>query len=194
MYVRTNNQSKGSSHQRLWNRGHKKKKTQCVWHMLNNNPPSVNTKVTSGPKRFFLIEHAISHRKTRVSHKILHWTSGIYLGYRKRDILSFYIWWPYICWFHNQYFWYLFIYLRQTKTVLDSRLHPVDSGFQELDNEFLSVELGFQIPISSGILESLSWMLGMRSSVIFYMSMVKQNEKQSTLASFVYLTFETLPQ
>ena len=41
--------------------------------------------------------------------------------------------------------------VRESKTVLDSGFHTVDSGFQ-----YLSLELGFWIPVVSGILDSLS--------------------------------------
>ena len=48
-------------------------------------------------------------------------------------------------------------HVRESKTVLDSGYHAVDSGFQVLDSGFfLSVELGFLIPIFSGIPDSLS--------------------------------------
>ena len=43
-------------------------------------------------------------------------------------------------------------HVRESKTVLDSGFHAVDSGFQSS----LSVELGFRIPIVSGIPDSLS--------------------------------------
>ena len=42
-------------------------------------------------------------------------------------------------------------HVRESKTVLDSGFHTVDSGFQ-----YLSLELGFWIPVVSGILDSLS--------------------------------------
>ena len=42
-------------------------------------------------------------------------------------------------------------YVREFKTVLDSGLHAVDSGFQVLDSRSFSVDLGFRIPIVSGI-------------------------------------------
>ena len=50
-----------------------------------------------------------------------------------------------------RYFWHQ---ARESKTVLDSGFHAVDSGFQLLDSRTLSVELGFRIPISSGIPDS----------------------------------------
>ena len=36
--------------------------------------------------------------------------------------------------------------VKESKTVLDSGLHAVDSGFQLLDSRSFSVELGFRIP------------------------------------------------
>ena len=43
---------------------------------------------------------------------------------------------------------------RESKTVFDSGFYAVGSGFQLLDSRTLSVELGFRIPISSGIPDS----------------------------------------
>ena len=45
---------------------------------------------------------------------------------------------------------------RESKTVLDSRYHIVDWGFQEPDSSFRSVQLRFWIPVISGIPDSLS--------------------------------------
>ena len=42
------------------------------------------------------------------------------------------------------------------KTVLNCGFHAVDSGLQGLDYGFLTVELGLQIPIASGIPDSTS--------------------------------------
>ena len=47
-------------------------------------------------------------------------------------------------------------HVRESRTVLDSGFHAVDSGFQLLDSRSLSVELGFWIPIVSGIPDSHS--------------------------------------
>ena len=47
-------------------------------------------------------------------------------------------------------------HVRESKTVLDSGFHTLDSGFQVLDSSLLSAELGFWIPIVSGISDSLS--------------------------------------
>ena len=67
---------------------------------------------------------------------------------------------------------------RESKTVVDSAFHAVDSGFQVLDSSLshwnffyfiiiiiiisfhLSLELGFSIPIVSGSPDSLSWYSG----------------------------------
>ena len=38
------------------------------------------------------------------------------------------------------------LHVRESKTVLDSGFHAVDSGFQLLDSTSFSVELGFRIP------------------------------------------------
>ena len=46
--------------------------------------------------------------------------------------------------------------MRESKKVLDSVFHAVDSGFHQLVPEFLSVELRFRIRMISGIPESLS--------------------------------------
>ena len=45
-------------------------------------------------------------------------------------------------------------HVRESKTLLDSGFHAVDSGFQLLDSRSFSVELGFRIRIVSGILDS----------------------------------------
>ena len=47
-------------------------------------------------------------------------------------------------------------HIREYKTVLDFEFHAKDSGFQELASNFMSVELGFWIPVVSGIPDSLS--------------------------------------
>ena len=44
----------------------------------------------------------------------------------------------------------------ESKTVLDSGFHAVDSGFQLLGSRSYTVELGFRIPIVSGIPDSHS--------------------------------------
>ena len=44
-------------------------------------------------------------------------------------------------------------HVRESKTVLDSGFHAVDSRVQLLDSRSFSVELGFRIPIVSGILD-----------------------------------------
>ena len=59
-----------------------------------------------------------------------------------------------------RYFWHQ---ARESKTVLDSGFHAVDSGFQLLDSRTLSVELGFRIPISSGIPDSQSCIPGLKA-------------------------------
>ena len=46
--------------------------------------------------------------------------------------------------------------VRESKTVLDSGLHALDSKFQLLDSRSFSVELGSWIPIVIGILDSYS--------------------------------------
>ena len=46
--------------------------------------------------------------------------------------------------------------IRKSKTVLDCRFQATDSWLQGLDSRFLSVELGFRIPIVTGIPDSLS--------------------------------------
>ena len=46
--------------------------------------------------------------------------------------------------------------VRESKAVLDSGFHDVDSWFQVLNSDSLSVELGFRIPIVSGFLDSLN--------------------------------------
>ena len=38
---------------------------------------------------------------------------------------------------------------RESKTVLDSGFHTVDSGFKVMHSDSLSLELGFPIPIGS---------------------------------------------
>ena len=43
--------------------------------------------------------------------------------------------------------------MRESKTVLDSGFHAVDSRVQLLDSRSFSVELRFRIPIVSGILD-----------------------------------------
>ena len=45
-------------------------------------------------------------------------------------------------------------HVRECKTVLDSGLHAVDSGFRVVDSRSFSVEVGFRIPIVSWILDS----------------------------------------
>ena len=48
-------------------------------------------------------------------------------------------------------------HVKKSKTVLDSGFHAVDSGFQVVNPNSLSVEqFKFQIPIVSGITDSLS--------------------------------------
>ena len=47
-------------------------------------------------------------------------------------------------------------HVRESKTVLDSGFHAMDSGFSLLDLKSFSVDLGFRIPIVSGILDSYS--------------------------------------
>ena len=47
-------------------------------------------------------------------------------------------------------------HVRESKTVLDSGFHAVDSEFQLLDSRSYTVELGFRIPIVSGIPDSHS--------------------------------------
>ena len=44
-------------------------------------------------------------------------------------------------------------HVRESKTVLDFGFHAVDSRVQLLDSRSFSVELGFRIPIVSGILD-----------------------------------------
>ena len=51
---------------------------------------------------------------------------------------------------------YLSPHVRESKTVLDSGFHAVDSGFQLLGSRSYRVELGFQIAIVSGIPDSHS--------------------------------------
>ena len=46
--------------------------------------------------------------------------------------------------------------VRESKAVLDSGFHAVDSWFQVLNSDSLSVEIGFRIPIVSGFLDSLN--------------------------------------
>ena len=46
--------------------------------------------------------------------------------------------------------------IRESKTLLDCRFQATDSGLHRLDSGFLSVELGFRIPIVSRIPNSLS--------------------------------------
>ena len=46
---------------------------------------------------------------------------------------------------------------RESKTILDSEFHAIDSGFQVLDSKSFSVGLGFRIPILGGIPYSLSY-------------------------------------
>ena len=46
--------------------------------------------------------------------------------------------------------------ITEYKTVLDFGLHAKDSGFQEPASDFMSVELGFCIPVVSGIPDSFS--------------------------------------
>ena len=46
--------------------------------------------------------------------------------------------------------------VRESKTVLDSGLHALDSKFQLLDSRSFSVERGSWIPIVSGIRDSYS--------------------------------------
>ena len=46
--------------------------------------------------------------------------------------------------------------VRESKAVLDSGFHDVDSWFQVLNSDSLSMELGFRIPIVSGFLDSLN--------------------------------------
>ena len=43
---------------------------------------------------------------------------------------------------------------RESKKVLDSEFHTVDSGFKVMHSDSLSVELGFPIPICSGFPDS----------------------------------------
>ena len=45
-------------------------------------------------------------------------------------------------------------HVRESKTLLDSGFHAVDSGFQLLDSRYFSVELGFRIRIVRGIPDS----------------------------------------
>ena len=45
-------------------------------------------------------------------------------------------------------------HVRESKTVLDSGFHAVDSGFQLLVSRSYTVELGFRIPIVRGIPDS----------------------------------------
>ena len=45
-------------------------------------------------------------------------------------------------------------HVRESKTLLDSEFHAVDSGFHLLDSRSFSVELGFRIRIVSGIPDS----------------------------------------
>ena len=48
------------------------------------------------------------------------------------------------------------LHVRESETVLDSVSHAVDSGFQSPGSRFLSLELGFRIPVVTGIPDSLS--------------------------------------
>ena len=48
------------------------------------------------------------------------------------------------------------LHVRESETVLDSVSHAVDSGFQSSTSRFLSLELGFRIPVVTGIPDSLS--------------------------------------
>ena len=45
-------------------------------------------------------------------------------------------------------------YVRESKTVLESEFHAVDSGFQLLDSRSFSMKLGFRIPIVGDIPDS----------------------------------------
>ena len=47
-------------------------------------------------------------------------------------------------------------HLRVSQTVLDSGYHVMDSGFEEVNPNSSSMELGFRIPIVGGIPDSLS--------------------------------------
>ena len=44
--------------------------------------------------------------------------------------------------------------MRESRTVLESGFHVTDSGFQELDSDSVSVELGFRVSIAFGIPDS----------------------------------------
>ena len=46
--------------------------------------------------------------------------------------------------------------VRESNRVLDFGFHAMNTGFQLLDSKSFSVELGFRIPIVSGILDSYS--------------------------------------
>ena len=56
-------------------------------------------------------------------------------------------------------------HVRKSKTVLDSGFHAVDSRFQVLDSSLFLVELGFWIPIFSGIPDSLSCIPGSQAKL-----------------------------
>ena len=45
-------------------------------------------------------------------------------------------------------------YVRESKTVLESEFHAVDSGFQLLDSRSFSMKLGLRISVVSGIPDS----------------------------------------
>ena len=60
------------------------------------------------------------------------------------------------CLFRRRNKWKNSYNVRESKTLLDSGFHAVDSGFQLLDSRSFSVELGFRIRIVSGIPDSYS--------------------------------------
>ena len=72
---------------------------------------------------------------------VMLWLKNHTLGHLSQELLTQTLEWP-----HE----------RESMTVLDPGFNAVDSGFQVLDSESLSVELGFWILIIIGISDSLS--------------------------------------
>ena len=48
----------------------------------------------------------------------------------------------------------LWTHVRESRTILESGFQVADSGFQELDSDCVSVELGFRVSIAFGIPDS----------------------------------------
>ena len=104
-----------------------------------------------------IVERACDDLCDKITKKLFFWEKGLPLLFSSAFCFSFdgcdlstFAWGCLLEWCTTS------PYVRESKTVLDSGFHSVDSGFQLLDSRSFSMELGFRISIVSGIPNSYS--------------------------------------